>query len=68
VANIVLLVVMLGAVYSHYALNDDLEKTMPAIVCASLLTLRLLIRKSACSHDASCQRKSAAGEARTKSD
>jgi len=68
VANMVLLLIMAGGAYSHYALNDDFEKMMPAIVCATLLTLRLVARKLLCSRDMSCQRKSAAAEQHTKSE
>jgi len=59
VANMVLIVIMAGAAYSHYALNDSIDKMMPAIVCGGLLMLRLVTRKLMCSHDMSCQRKSA---------
>ena len=68
VANMLLLLLMVGATYSHYALHDDLEKTMPAAVCAALLLLRLIARKLLCACDASCQRKSPATESHTKSD
>jgi len=68
VANVLLLVVMGGAAYSHYVLNDDTDKMMPAIVCGSLLTLRLLARNLLCSRGMSCQRKSAANESHTKSE
>jgi len=68
VANTLLLVVMVGAWYSHYALHDDIDKMMPAIVCAALLLLRLLARKLLCSCDSRCQWKSQATEAHTKSD
>ena len=68
IANVLLLVVMGGAAYSHYVLNDDVDKMMPAVVCAALLTLRLLARKLLCSRDMSCHRKSAATESHTKSE
>jgi len=57
-ANVVLLVVMIGAAYSHHALGDDFEKTMPAVVCAALLTLLLVARKLLHCRETSCFRKS----------
>lgn len=68
VANMVLVVMMAGAAYSHYALNDSFEKMIPAIVCGALLTLRLVTRKLMCSCDMSCQRKSATTEAHSKAE
>jgi len=68
VANMVLVVIMVGAAYSHYALNDSVEKMMPAIVCGALLMLRLVTRKLMCSHDMSCQWKSATTEPHTKAE
>jgi len=68
VANMVLIVMMAGAAYSHYALNDSFEKMMPAIVCGSLLMLRLITRKLMCSREMSCQRKSATTEPHSKAE
>jgi len=68
VANMLLLAVMAGAVYSHYILNDDIDKMMPAIVCFALLTLRLVTRMLLCACSASCQRKSATTEQHTKAE
>jgi len=65
-ANMVLLAIMVGAAYSHYALNDGFDKMLPAIVCGALLGLRLVTRKLRCSHDLSCQSKSS--EAHTKAE
>jgi len=69
-ANVVLLTIMAGAAYSHYALHDDTEKMMPAAVCGALLLLRLIARKLVCSCDMTCHRKStpAGSESHTKSE
>ncbi|CAF0916777.1 unnamed protein product [Rotaria sp. Silwood1] len=42
-ANIVLLVLMLGAVYTHYALHDKLDRMAPEIIICLLLVTRLII-------------------------
>jgi len=42
-ANIVLLIIMLGAVYTHYALHDKLDRMAPGIVFSLLLITRLII-------------------------
>lgn len=34
---------MLGAVYTHYALNDKLDRMAPGIIFSLLLTTRLII-------------------------
>ena len=68
VANMMLLVMMGGAAYSHYALNDSLDKMMPAVVCAALLMLRLITRKLVCSRDMSCQRKPPTTEPHSKAE
>ncbi|XP_034936033.1 transmembrane protein 35A [Chelonus insularis] len=43
VANVILLSLMLLAVYSHYRLNDKLERTAPALVFLFMLMGRLVI-------------------------
>ena len=43
VANLVLLGEMLGAVYTHYMLNDSMDKVTPALVFGLLLTCRLVV-------------------------
>ena len=42
-ANIILLMVMLGAVYTHYALKDKFERMAPGLVFSLLLLTRLII-------------------------
>jgi len=42
-ANIVLLMIMLGAVYTHYALHDKFDRMAPGIVFSLLLITRLII-------------------------
>lgn len=37
----VLLCVMMGAVWTHYAIGDTVDKLVPALVCLGLLVLRL---------------------------
>jgi len=69
-ASILLLVTMTGAAYSHHALNDDVDKMTPSLVCGALLLLRLITSKLLCSSDrARCQKKPAAAtEMHTKSE
>ena len=45
VANVVLLVVMLGAVYTHYMLHDKFERIAPGLVFSLLLLTRLIIHR-----------------------
>lgn len=42
-ANIVLLILMGGAVYTHYAIEDKFERIAPAIVFTFMLTCRLIV-------------------------
>ncbi|KAJ8885806.1 hypothetical protein PR048_012006 [Dryococelus australis] len=42
-ANIVLLVLMMMAVYSHYMVNDKFERTAPALIGYFMKTVRLFI-------------------------
>lgn len=42
-ANVVLLVIMLGAVYTHYVLRDKFERMAPGLVFSLLLLTRLII-------------------------
>jgi len=42
-ANIVLLTIMLGAVYTHYTLHDKFERMAPGLVFSLLLLTRLII-------------------------
>jgi len=42
-ANIVLLLLMLGAVYTHYVLHDKFERMAPGLVFSLLLLTRLII-------------------------
>lgn len=44
-ANVVLLVLMLGAVYTHYILNDKFERMAPGLVFSLLLLTRLIIHR-----------------------
>jgi len=45
VANVVLLGVMLGAVYTHYVLHDKFERMAPGLVFSLLLITRLIIHR-----------------------
>ena len=42
-ANVVLLGIMLGAVYTHYTLRDRFERMAPGLVFSLLLITRLII-------------------------
>lgn len=44
-ANVVLLVIMLGAVYTHYALHDKFDRMAPGLVFSLLLLTRLIIHR-----------------------
>ena len=44
-ANVVLLVIMLGAVYTHYTLGDKFERMAPGLVFSLLLITRLIIHR-----------------------
>ena len=43
VANVILFVVMCGGVYTHYALQDGIEKMTPALVFGLLLGCRFIV-------------------------
>lgn len=42
-ANVILLMIMLGAVYTHYVLHDKFERMAPGLVFSLLLVTRLII-------------------------
>ncbi|CAF1600814.1 unnamed protein product, partial [Didymodactylos carnosus] len=44
-ANVILLFVMLGAVYTHYILKDKFERMAPGLVFSLLLLTRLIIHR-----------------------
>lgn len=44
-ANVVLLIIMLGAVYTHYILHDKFERIAPGLVFSLLLLTRLIIHR-----------------------
>ena len=44
-ANVVLLITMLGAVYTHYILRDKFERMAPGLVFSLLLLTRLIIHR-----------------------
>lgn len=44
-ANVVLLSIMLGAVYTHYTLRDRFERMAPGLVFSLLLITRLIIHR-----------------------
>jgi hypothetical protein len=44
-ANVVLLFIMLGAVYTHYILHDKFERIAPGLVFSLLLLTRLIIHR-----------------------
>ncbi|XP_067951054.1 transmembrane protein 35B-like [Watersipora subatra] len=43
IANMVLMVVMGVAMYSHWAVGDEINKLVPALICFSLLMIRLFL-------------------------
>ena len=43
VANLILLFIMFGAVYTHYALRDPWQRIAPGLVFSALLLVRLMI-------------------------
>lgn len=45
-ANFVLLCVMVGAVYTHYALNDKFDRMTPGLIFALLLLTRLIVSRT----------------------
>jgi len=42
-ANIMLLLLMLGAIYAHWAIDDKLERSAPAMVFFFMLTCRMVV-------------------------
>ncbi|CAF0787669.1 unnamed protein product [Adineta steineri] len=44
-ANVILLMIMLGAVYVHYMLHDKFERIAPGLVFSLLLLTRLIIHR-----------------------
>lgn len=44
-ANVILLLIMLGAVYTHYVLHDKFERMAPGLVFSLLLITRLIIHR-----------------------
>jgi len=44
-ANVVLLTIMLGAVYTHYILHDKFDRMAPGLVFSLLLLTRLIIHR-----------------------
>nr|CAG4652316.1 EOG090X0IKQ [Triops cancriformis] len=42
-ANVVLIILMIGAVYSHYMVEDKFERMAPALVFFFMLTCRLVV-------------------------
>lgn len=42
-ANAILIVCLLGAIYTHWALKEGIDKMTPAIVFTLLLTCRLVV-------------------------
>lgn len=42
-ANVIILVLMIGATYTHYIIGDRFERTAPAIVFTFMLTCRLVV-------------------------
>ena len=45
VASVILLALMLGGTYTHYALKDSFERMAPSLVFALLIVCRLVILK-----------------------
>nr|CAG4644451.1 EOG090X0IKQ [Lepidurus arcticus] len=43
VANVILIILMIGAVYSHYMVDDRFERMAPALVFFFMLTCRLVV-------------------------
>ena len=52
VANLILIVMMLGAAYTHYALNDELPRILPALLffALSLYSFYTLLHKTPDKH------------------
>lgn len=48
-ANLVLLVIMLGAIYTHYALHDQFDRMTPGLIFGLLLFTRLIITRTSSS-------------------
>jgi uncharacterized membrane protein YphA (DoxX/SURF4 family) len=42
-ANTILLLIMIGAIYTHYALGDQIERMTPGLIFGLCLLLRLII-------------------------
>jgi membrane protein CcdC involved in cytochrome C biogenesis len=43
IANLILVVLMIGAIYAHWAVDDKLERSAPALVFFFMLTCRLVV-------------------------
>jgi hypothetical protein len=43
IANILLFIIMCGAVYGHYALKEGMDKMTPALVFGLLLSCRFVV-------------------------
>ena len=43
VANVILLFSMLGAIYTHWALKDGMDKMTPALIFGLLLACRFIV-------------------------
>nr|CAG4650627.1 EOG090X0IKQ [Sida crystallina] len=43
IANLILVILMLGAIYAHWAVDDKLERSAPALVFFFMLTCRLVV-------------------------
>ncbi|KAF7495217.1 hypothetical protein SSS_05471 [Sarcoptes scabiei] len=43
IANLLLICITFGAIYTHYAIEDDFNKMIPAIAFASMLITRLIL-------------------------
>jgi len=56
-ANIILLIIMLGAVYTHYALHDKFERMAPGLVFSLLLITRLIIYRQVTQREKSTSKK-----------
>jgi len=62
VANIILFMVMSGAVYGHYALKEGMDKMTPALVFGLLLACRFIVHLQVKAREAKVQKEAAMKE------
>ena len=67
VANVILFFNMVGAIYSHYALKDGMDKMTPALIFGLLLGCRFIVHLQVRSREAkqAKQKQAAVAEKKT---